>query len=131
MIAGAEFRQDESKSPSGNQRLGHIEVEKTPLVHLGSAELSVLDMVLAEFGALGQVDLLDRVHALPEVKQAEMKSEIALPMGGRHRSKDYLAELLSEIEREQAAGIHEAEFNEDESESRERAREALTTARAL
>src|SRR2546426_11661025 len=90
MIRGPEFRQEETKTASGNARVGHVEAALGPFTQLGSPEIAVLDTVLAEYGGLGQVELLDRVHALPEVRQAEMKSEIAIPTPAPHRGQHYL-----------------------------------------
>lgn len=128
MIAGPEFEHEETKTASGNPRVGHRDASKEPLRMLGSAELSVLDLVLAEYGRLGLVHLLKRVHDLPEVKTAPLKGEIALP---RPRASDYLAELRDEIAREDAAGVYDNDFHlEDQEESRAREAEARVSARA-
>ncbi len=132
MIAGPEFRQEESRSPSGNMRLGHVEVADAPFTHLGSAEIAVLDTVLAEFGKLGQVDLLNRVHALPEVSAVRLKSEITLPSRTpEHGTSDYVASLLAELSREQKAGIYDLDLRENDDERAERAAEARGAARAI
>lgn len=132
MIRGAEFRVEESMSPSGNSRVGHVEADETPLLHLGAAEIAVLDTVLAEFGQLGQVELLDRVHALPEVKAARLKEEIALPTDAPDRgTADYVASLLTELAREQKAAIYDVELDEDEVEHAKRLVEARSAVRTL
>lgn len=132
MIRGPEFHQDESKSPSGKQRVGHVEAEKVALTQLGSAEIAILDVVLAEFGDLGQVELLDRVHALPEVKVAGMKEEITLPSAAPDRGTSaYVASLLAELSREQRAAIYDLDLKEDVGEHEDRVIEARSGVRAL
>lgn len=132
MIAGPEFRKEQTKTSSGNPRVGHIEIADTPLTKLGSAELNVLDIVVAEFGGLGQVELLNRVHALPEVRSAKMKDEIELPRTAPRPGTDaYVSALTAEVKRETQAGIHDVGFTEDEAEAAERRAEARGGARAV
>jgi len=131
MIRGPEFQLDETTSPSGNLRLGHTDVGRTPLIHLGTAEISVIDTVLAEFGNLGQVELLQRVHALPEVTGVPIKAEIEIPRSRPRDDADYLVGLLTEIERESAAGIHDSiTVQEDDDDREEGRRQAIVTFRA-
>jgi hypothetical protein len=132
MIGGPEFRQEETKTSSGNPRVGHIEAEAALLSRLGSAELTVLDTVIAEFGRLGQVELLARVHDLPEVRDAQLKHEIKLPTTvPAHGTAEYLNALTAEIERERDAAIYNSAFHEDDNERKERQDEARGGVRAI
>jgi hypothetical protein len=132
MIAGPEFHQEATQTASGNPRVSHIEVDAGELRRLGSAELTVLNTVLAEYGRLGLVELLARVHDLPEVRAAQLKHEIKLPAAAHAQgSVDYLNALTTEIERERRAAIYNSEFQEDEAERKERRDEARGGIRAI
>jgi hypothetical protein len=127
MLDRPEFTQEVSTTPFGNRRIG-ITVDAVAFDGLGSAELSVLDLVLARYGSLRQADLLDLVHALPEVERAPMKAHIdlAFPVPARG-STEYLERLLEEIRQEDAAGISPAvmEIPADEYAARQQEAEAL------
>jgi antitoxin SocA-like protein len=132
LIRGPEFRVEESKTAFDNSRLGHVEVADTPLRQLGSAEIAVLDMVVAEFGGLSQAELLQRVHDLAEVKTAQLKQEIGLPRREQERgSSDYVSDLLTELSREHSNAIYDLDFAEDEAERSERSMEARSGVIAL
>lgn len=116
------FDVTEGKSPSGNRRIGVCEARQGPLRTIGGAQLAVLDLILAEYGKLGQVELLKRVYKLPAVARAETKQPIALPKPRATRSSaSYVTELLREIEAEERAGIYDWDAPRDPAEEAERA----------
>ncbi|MDQ2912264.1 MAG: Panacea domain-containing protein [Chloroflexota bacterium] len=125
MIRGPEFQVEESKTATANPRLGHVEVADTPFGYLGSAEMIVIDIVVSEFGSLDQVELLERVHALPEVRAAKLKEEIQIPGGAlTPGTLEYVNSLTAELARENAAAIYDLKFSEDKAEAAERRAEA-------
>ncbi len=127
LVEGPEFAQERSLTVFGTSRISITEAEAGEFRHLGSAELSVLDLVLAEYGSLPQAELLARVHALPEVANAPMKSKIEPPMRvSRPGSAEYFSELAREIQREQDAHLYEnLAVPADEFEARHAEAEAL------
>lgn len=124
------FSSDRTASPSGNTRIGYTDASAEDLRLLGGPEIAVIETVLAEFGHLGLVELLDRVHALPEVVAAKLKDEIKLPAKPEVKTSDYISNLLAEIAREDAAGIYAYSVEDMTMENAERDRDALAFARA-
>jgi hypothetical protein len=83
-------------------------------------------MVLVQFGALKQQELLDHVHALPEVAGVPMKAQIDLPQRrAKPGTKEYLVDLLDEIQREDAASLYDTDVPADEYDARLAEAEAL------
>lgn len=106
----AAFALVKGTSPSGNPRIAVTEVGTEPLETLGTAEISVLELTLAEHGKKRQVELLEHVYAIPAVKKAPLKSPIGMPEVSQAKTiSGYVNELLEEIAAEDRVGLYEWE----------------------
>jgi hypothetical protein len=108
VLDGPAFSQEHSTTAFGTRRIGVTAADASEFRHLGAAEYSVIEIVLAQFAGLRQQQLLDHVHALPEVAAVPMKAQIDLPQRrARPGTKEYLVDLLDEIQQEDAAGLYD------------------------